>query len=79
MTDAEIKAIAETLASLEPDRGNRYATRTVQTKGEAAHEQWRRTCNTLATTILPDGRPSDPARVAFLAACHCPQWKVGEP
>jgi hypothetical protein len=41
-------SLARELAMLRPDRGNRYASRTVQTKGEAAYAHWWGTCNALA-------------------------------
>jgi hypothetical protein len=77
MTAAEIATIAAVLRSLEPDRGNRYAPPSVQTKGHAAHRQWRATCNTLATAILVDGRKGSAERDTFLTACGCPQWQGG--
>jgi hypothetical protein len=48
MTRQHFQVIAEALASLKPDRGNRYASRTVQTKGAAAFAQWEATVRGLA-------------------------------
>lgn len=59
--------VAELLSGLEPDRGNRYAPRSVQTKGKAAHEQWTTTCRCMATAFgFARGSPD---RSTFLARC----------
>lgn len=66
----EAKEIASILKHLEPDRGNRYAPRSVQQKGEAAHAHWRQTCVAFASKLHPPAtHPQEHA--AFLTACGC--------
>ena len=40
-------SLARKLAMLRPDRGNRYASRTIKTKGAAAYAQWQETVRVL--------------------------------
>lgn len=40
--------VAAELAKIRPDRGNKYASRTIKVKGAGAFEQWRYTCRTMA-------------------------------
>lgn len=56
--------IAEILRMIEPDTGNRFAPRSIQTKGAAAHRQWERTVRALAYRV---GGPR--ARARFIKAC----------
>ncbi len=44
----EYLMIADRLRVLRPDRGNRYASRTVQTKAAGAYAQWEETVRTFA-------------------------------
>lgn len=60
------RAVADTLRALMPDRGNRYAPRSVRTKGEAQAHLWRATCRALASelSLVPSAQ-----RAAFLREC----------
>lgn len=50
MTRIHFEAIAQTLKTLRPDRGNKYAPRAVKSKGAAAYEQWSATVVAMAQT-----------------------------
>lgn len=64
MVSTEIAAV---LAEMKPDRGNRYSTRTVKTKGAGAYEQWRQTCITFCHRIAIQTPGFD--RAEFLRQC----------
>ena len=42
------ETIAKILANLRPDRGNRFASRTVKTKAAGAFKQWKLTVEAMA-------------------------------
>jgi hypothetical protein len=59
--------VASLLRVAEPDRGNRYAPRSVQTKGEARHQGWIETCRLFATAFGLLAHSQE--RELFLARC----------
>jgi hypothetical protein len=67
MTRKDFEAIAVALKAAQPDRGNRYAPRTLQTKGAAARTQWERDVDAVAAVFAAGNPRFDLAR--FRRAC----------
>lgn len=67
MERRHFEALAGALRSVKPDRGNKYAPRSVQSAGGAAHAQWLVTIGAVATACAQ----FNPAfqRERFLRAC----------
>jgi hypothetical protein len=68
MTKNDALELAKRLASIRPDRGNTYATRTTRTKGAAAFAQWQLTCRTLAYMVCVNTHALTEAE--FYKACE---------
>lgn len=58
---------ADVLKSIRPDRGNRYAPRAIQIKGQSAYELWRVAVRKFAGEFARQNPRFDIAR--FLTAC----------
>ena len=69
-------SLARKLAFLRPDRGNRYASRTIKTKGAAAYAQWQETVRVLVQWIEDNANVFD--RDAFIAIVHGEQAQPSE-
>ncbi len=63
-----VTSLARELRMLCPDRGNRYAPRSVRTKGAAAYAQWESTVAALANWLWRQNETFN--RDFFIASCH---------
>jgi hypothetical protein len=64
--------LAYAMRDARPDRGNKFASRTVQTKGEAAFKQWEHDVKTVADTLEEVG-DFDRARWLSIATGETPR------
>ncbi len=62
----DAKKIAETMKTMRPDRGNRYAPHGVRVKGQAQYDWWEQTVQALAWDAENAGEMT---RAEFHAAC----------
>ena len=64
------QSLIRELRALRPDRGNRYASKTVRAKGAAAYHQWENTVGAMAIWLLHRNALAPFSQHSFSVACH---------